>query len=156
QLRQGLEDFAKANGIDISRVAKLPGKGPETWGVSYKGMNQTVEKFGGPDFVRAHEIGHAIEDQHHFLDDWIRKPGNPLAGQAIEDQLDRLADLRGLGPKQQDYAHGDAEKAAVVFQAYVSARSLMAREAPDVLDRFEAFLAHDPKLSPLMDLEPGL
>jgi hypothetical protein len=159
-LREGLETFAKDNGIDLERKVSIgKGKG-RAWGYSVSNANTIVTRFGGPDFVYPHEIGHAIEDQHHFLAAVTTDP-NPLIGKALEDQINALADARfGHDPNAarsfRQYVREDDEKAAVIVQAYVSARDLFAKLAPDVLDRFEQFIAARPKLAPLADIRPTL
>lgn len=159
-LRDQLLAFAADNGISHARKVSLGRGHGSTWGVSREGQNDVITRFGGPDFVIAHEVGHALDDQYHFLDA-IRGDRDPEMASKLRQQLNALADARfehddEASAKFRSYVRQDAEQAATVVQAYVSARHLFEQLAPDVLERFERFIADKPKLAGLADVQPTL
>jgi hypothetical protein len=159
-MRQQLMDYAKDQGINAERKMSLGrGKG-RAWGLSYRDQSHIISRFGGPDFVIAHEIGHALEDRHNFLAAITSDP-DPQMAETLKRQMNDLADARfehdpDASASFREYVRDKEEKAATVVQAYIAARQLFQHVAPDVLDRFERYIAANPAMAPLSGIRPSL
>src|SRR5208283_3520409 len=112
-------------------------------------------KFGGPDFVIWHELGHALDSRYPDLRGLLfgGTPEQVAAARAArsfkriptadqegilrrDDELRALADARleGVphGGGMEKYVRRTPEKMAVVLQAYLHAPELMKQKAPTV------------------------
>ncbi len=167
-----LEALAKL-GVPHERLVKLGG---QRWGYEedsgLPGSERIVSKFGGPDFVIWHELGHALDNRYRDMRTALFG-GTPLEVDAararrnfmrsltpaqmrilkLDDELRALADARGA-PKA--YARKTEEKMAVVLQAYLHAPELMKKLAPTVQGAMAAFIYSHPELMVIEDIRPTL
>lgn len=149
-IRTGLLDFIKKMGFTHERVTKV-GK-VNTWG-QYTTGGKIESKFGGPDFVIMHEIGHGLDERYGLY--------NQLSTNAtLKGELKALADERSAGQTTSQafkkYAQDPAEQIANVVHAYMYAPELMDKVAPNVKKAFEGFIQTHPELSGLDHIKPSL
>lgn len=155
-LREGIMDAMRKLGVPHSRLVKIGGQG--TWGkMEYvpgkKGTEAITSKFGGPDYVLAHELGHVIGVRYNDFRTTME------ATPAMETEVQKLASLRtnvGSSAKFRAYVMTPAEREAVIWQAYLYAPELMAKTAPTVLKALENFITRHPELDMLRNIRPGL
>ena len=158
-MREKTLEVLEKLGIPHERVVKLAGKGAKgkfeaLWGQETNavgGGNERIKtRFGGPDFVIWHELGHALDSRYRDLKPTLT--ATPL----MELELEQLANLRGgTGPGASGF-QSMPEKMAVVLQAYMHAPDLMQRTAPTVKAAFEGFLKAHPELDVLKEIQPTL
>jgi hypothetical protein len=165
-----LVDFAQTLGIDVERVMHLRGK---AWGRAFGG--KVVTRFGGPETMLTHELGHEIDRAFHLTEFLIGrsdqfafgapKPGTTLPPQweTVRKELDALAALRHEGTAAADlppaflrYIHNRTELVANLIHAVVHAPEKAAAVAPTTVKRFKAFLKAHPELKPLLTIKPSL
>ena len=176
-----LDALAKL-GVPHERLAKIGG---QRWGYEQNqprrpGTERIVTKFGGPDFVIWHELGHALDSRYPEMRAALFG-GNPSeVGSARaarnfkrqikpeqqdilirDDELRALADARGGEGKQVSesytkYLHKTTEKMAVVLQAYLHAPDLMQAKAPTIKAAFAQWLRTHPELSMIDEIRPTL
>jgi hypothetical protein len=148
-IRRSLVDFMGKMGWGHERTAKL---GINTWG-QYESGGQIKSKFGGPDFVIMHEIGHGLEERYGLLNYFRAMPGG-------DAELRALADLRGKGlsasRKFKKYIQTPDEQVANAVHAYMYAPELMARVAPGIQKVMYNITRQFPELGDLNDIKPGL
>ncbi len=169
-LREKALDLADTLGITHERLVSLgkgQGKGPiggggggRTWGQSIEGAGKIRTRFGGPDFVILHEIGHQL-DERYGLGKELTQDASPDMQQRLNGELNELADLRYEGQdsptaKFMEYVRTPEEKMATVVQAYTYAREVMKQVAPTVLKKFETFIDAHPELAELKTMRPSL
>jgi hypothetical protein len=148
-LWEGLQKFAKDIGVDHERVAKLGGA---KWG--YATTNgDVVTRFGGPETVLTHELGHEL-DFKYGLADMLTRRG------ATAKELRALADLRYEGIETSDsfkkYVRQGSEKIANMVHAYVHMPDRFKQVAPVTFEAFEKFLGEHPELAGLKKIKPSL
>ncbi len=156
-------------GIYHSRLVKIPlGKeAAGVWGLADRGSDEVMTKFGGPESVLAHELGHQLAYKYR-LDDVLLNDKTPVkiggkeipAGQEIKRELQILAEKR-LDPNEMhqselNYVHGGTEPIAALTEAYVHAPDMLKEIAPVTYSRFKAFLNQHKELNQLRDIKPSL
>ncbi len=145
---EGLEEFATKNlGVNLKRPTGGMGgaAGMQTPG-------EVTTKFGTPEEVLAHELGHEIDTQYPQLKQALAPP-------ALQKELEDLANLRASGrqsPAQAAYLQSPNERVANLVAAYVHAPELLKQVAPGSQAVLETLLASTPKLRPLRDIKPSL
>ena len=171
KIMEGLDKLAEAFGIEHER--RISGGGLRgKMGFSVTGMGKIKTRFATPEDVLMHEIGHAINDKLGAWDkivtaaEGIGKRGKVTKGAStraritVEKELRKLADLRWEGKEVSEsfkhYVRKEAEKMAVMFQAYLHAPEKFKKVAPHVYDAFEKFLDSDPRLTQIKDIKPSL
>lgn len=155
-MREATLDLLKDLGVPHERLARIGGKG--RWGYEVDvpgrpGTERIVTKFGGPDFVIWHELGHVFHNRYADLKRLM------TATPAMEAELTALATERldSTSPKSfRANVETMPEKMAVVLQAYVHAPELMGKIAPTVKLALESFIKAHPELEPINDIRPGL
>ena len=154
---EALGKVADALGVTTERRVKLGG---QKWGFQKTAGNpEVVTKFGGPESVLAHEIGHAIDDRYDVHKTLLEHPDADLR-RTYKAELRKLADLRYEGQDATDayarYVRKGPEKAAAIVEAYVHAPDKLQEAAPHVYDWFTHLIASDPKLAGLKDAKTSL
>lgn len=148
-IRKGLMDFIGKMGFRHERVAKL---GVNEWG-QYQQGGQIKSKFGGPDFVIMHEIGHGLQERYDFL-------RYLTSNSTLKAEMTALADLRGKGVsasrKFRKYIQTPDEQVANAVHAYLYAPDEMARVGPTVQKVIYNLTRQFPELGDLNDIKPGL
>ncbi len=154
QVRAKTLELLKSLGVPHERLVKIGGT---RWGFAEQGTGRIVTKFGGPDFVIWHELGHQMDWRYPELRKIL-----PAQGQSVvAKELRALADLRyeGSTPSQgfKKYVRETPEKLANVFDAYVRAPEKFKATAPNVWREFNAWLDRHPEVRvPLDDIKPSL
>ena len=152
-IMQGLSDLAARLGIPTERKVNIGGVG--RLGYAEKGSGRVVTKFATPEDVLAHEIGHQIDAKYDMQSFFFRKK-EPL----MKQEMRALADLRWEGqpasPTFKQYVRSNAEKMAVMFQAYMHAPERFKEVAPHVYERFVEFASLHPDVKPILDIKPSL
>lgn len=151
---EGLVEFADKLGIDHKRAMQFPpGQGTRALGLSYQGQNLVRTKFATETSVLAHEIGHQLD---HKYDLWNEitggEKGNERKSQ-IQKDLRVIADMTG---GRTGKTRTKLEKIAQMVEAYVHAPERMAKEAPLVFSKFDAFIKSRPELKGMADIKPGI
>jgi hypothetical protein len=149
-IRRGLMDFIAKMGFKHERVAKL---GVNQWGQYTTGKGEILSKFGSPDFVIMHEIGHGLDERYGLY--------NQLSSNAaLKAELKALADERTGGAptprKFRDYIQTPEEQMANVLHAYLYAPELMEKVAPNVKKAFANIIRAHPELEDLNQIKPSL
>nr|WP_294577618.1 hypothetical protein [uncultured Rhodopila sp.] len=148
-VRRGLMDFIDKMGWTHERVARL---GVNEWG-QYTQGGEIKSKFGAPDFVIEHEIGHGLEERYGLSRDL-------LANSTLQGEMKALADLRTVGvggsKKFRKYIQTPDEQVANAVHAYIHAPEAMARVAPNVQTVLANVIRAHPELEDLNDIKPGL
>ncbi len=156
-MREATLDVLRQLGVPMERLAKIGGRG--RWGyeahrVGEKGKERIVTKFGGPDWLIWHELGHVLDNRYADL-----RPAM-FATDQMQNEVRALADARWAGEKPSDnfkrYVRSAEEKMAVILQAYLHAPKLMDEKAPMVKKAFEGFLAAHPELNIINNIRPSL
>ncbi|HUW31683.1 MAG TPA: hypothetical protein VM223_08740 [Planctomycetota bacterium] len=177
-LVDNLMGFAQALGIDARRFMKLPG---QAWGRA-QGGKLVQTKFGGPEGVLIHEIGHVLGARYRLFD-WITQKNDritrvikrgPRKGQTetvpnpagkehrktVHEELRALADARYEGqevaPGFKQYVRQAVEKEAVLLEALLHTPKILEQAAPTVAKLFKQFLNDHTELRPLLDISPSL
>lgn len=148
-VRKGLVDFMRNMGFRYERVARL---GINTWGL-YTAGGKVQARFGAPDFVIMHEIGHGLEERYglsHFL----------LANDTLRQEMSALAEQRSVGvhasKKFRQYAQTPDEQVANAVHAYIYAPDLMERIAPNAQIVMRNIIRSHPELAELNEIRPGV
>ena len=146
---EGLNAAADNLGISRERKVKIGGRGD--WGKLKDG--KIITKFGGPESIIAHEIGHVLDIRYKLGDNLINNPEyaaeiNALAKKRYEGQE--------VPEKFKDYVLKSDEKAAVLLEAYIHSPELFKKTAPKTFAWFDEFLKSDPDLEPLSEIKPSL
>jgi uncharacterized membrane protein len=148
-IRRGLLDFMQKLGFRHERVARL---GVNEWG-QYEQGGTIRSRFGSPDFVIMHEIGHGLQERYDFLK-------YLTANSTLQSEIRALADLRGKGVsasrKFKKYIQTPDEQVANAVHAYLYAPDEMARVAPNVQRVIGNLTRQFPELGDLNDIKPGL
>lgn len=162
-----IAEIGRAKGIRHTRETNI-GMGAGTAGWADMGPgNEMKTKFGGPDSVIMHELGHLL-DKHWKL--WPRlmdAPGKTRAAIDLRKRLNQemrdLADLRveGTHPDQvskshRRYLHNEKEKVANAVAAIIYAPEKMRAVAPTIMARLTEVFNSDPLLKPLLDIKPSM
>jgi hypothetical protein len=144
-----LEHFAQDIGVSHERVEKLRGR---TWGFATT-AGDVVTRFGGPETVLTHELGHQL-DFKYGLADTLTKRG------ATAKELRALADLRFEGSETSEYfkryVRRGTEKIANMVHAYVHMPDRFKEVAPVTFKAFNDFLDAHPELAGLRKIKPSL
>lgn len=150
-VRKGLLDFIQKMGFRHERVASL---GADKWGVFYQGSGgQLKSRFGGPDFVITHEVGHGLDERYGL---WNYMAVNPTLRAELLD-LAMLRAGKGTVPAGfKKYLQKPEEQMANMVHAYVHAPELMERVAPHVKAAFADFIRAHPELEDLNEIKPTL
>ena len=145
-----LDDLAKGLGIKHERKPNI-GHG-RALGYAERGGGVTT-KFGGPESVLAHEIGHQLEWKFNISGLLKGKKGVPA-------ELRALADLRfeGGDPSEsyKKYVRNKDEKIANAIAALLYAPERFKQVAPETWDHLRDELWHIPALKPLFDIKPSM
>jgi hypothetical protein len=148
-VRRGLMDFINKMGFRHERVAKL---GVNEWGQYTTGRGEIKSRFGGPDFVIMHEIGHGLEERYG-LSNYL------LSNIPLRNEMAALADLRmdrGQGSKKfRKYIQTPDEQVANAIHGYIYAPEAMARVAPNVQGVIYNIIRQHPELEDLNTIKPG-
>lgn len=148
-IRRGLLDFMQKLGFSYERSAKL---GVNTWG-QYTSGGKVEARFGAPDFVIMHELGHGLEERYH-LSNYL------LSNIPLRQEMAALADLRGAGvrttKKFRKYIQTPDEQVANAIHAYIYAPEQMAKTAPNVQGVIRNIIRAHPELEDLNEIKPGL
>lgn len=143
-------------GVPHERLVAIGGKrwGYETNQKDAPGTERIVTKFGGPESVYWHEMGHALDSRYPELRSTV------MAAKDMKDELRALADLRAEGQQVtqsfKSYLRSTPEKMAVILEAYLHAPERMQAVAPNVTAAFQGFMKAHPELSVIDDIRPTL
>lgn len=156
-VREKLEQVAKGLGISHERVVgKSKGMGPNTAGISSKASNEIKTRFGTPERVLAHEIGHQIDRRYGLEQKLVN---NPIYAKELRALADERIGEGGKGeatPYYRQYVRKGPEKMAVMFEAFLHSPELFKSVAPTVYSYLEDFLDRHDELRPLLDIKPSL
>jgi hypothetical protein len=145
-LMEGLESFIGSLGVTYERRATT-GK---TWGTTGDVTGNIKAKFGGPEFVLMHEIGHALNSRFGLYDLVATTP-------SVRQELSELAALRYEGEKPTEtfarYVQSHDEQIANLLHAYLWAPEKAQTTAPHAYDALDGLIHERPELEPLADLQ---
>lgn len=151
-----LQSFAESIGGKTARAVKIGGgKGmseAKTWGWASP-SGHVATKFGGPESVLTHELGHELDFKYGLADEFVNDP-------KTKAELRNLADLRFEGqevtPAFKSYVRKGSEKMANMVHAYVHMPDRFQEVAPNTFAKFESFLNEHPELAGLKEIKPSL
>jgi len=150
RLMDQLNQFAKDLKIRHDRTSTIKGE-RGAWGLSKPGIVET--RFGGPESVLTHEIGHEIGRRYRLHTELNKTPG-------VAQELRNLADQRFAGENVdqgfREYVQRRAEQEANLIHAYVHTPELLERVAPKAKAALEAVIDAHPELQPLRKIKPSL
>lgn len=167
QLRTKTLELLQKLGVKNSRLATLGG---QRWGLAYESPEQIKTRFGGPEWVYWHELGHILDYRYDLQNTFLKQ------GKQFDDELRALADRRlpanypktkavynpALGKTQNrptamvKYVRNAQEKMAVMSQAYVHAPEVFRKVAPTVFRQFDQFITDHPELHEIRHIKPSL
>lgn len=155
KLMTGLEDLAKNLGIAHERVMKIRGK-REAAGKSITGQNKIQTRFGSPESVFMHELGHQIDERYGLKDKLVANPEYKEELRALADR--RMGDLKPeeVDPNFRAYVRKGEEKMAVMFESYLHAPEVFKEVAPKTYQWFVGFMGSHYELRPILNLRPSL
>lgn len=160
QIMDGLNRVAQKLGIDHTRDTRIM-KGPDSsgvWGWSQASTGKVATKFGGPESVLAHEIGHQIDAKYHMTD-IMKAHYDPTIRAKINAELEQLANKRsefGANAPDREYLQKPTEQMAAILESYIHAPELLKKTAPTVYKEFNKFLDAHPELQELRKIKPSL
>ena len=153
------------------RSERKPRIGGQRWGFAEEGAAITT-KFGGPESVIMHELGHTLDRRYNLWDELVRgaigqgkrgvetKTASQQERVKIQKELRALADLRYEGQEPEkafkEYVRERTEQIANAFMALLYAPQRMGDVAPTVKTRLEVFLRSKPELKSILDVKPSL
>lgn len=161
-LMEALHRFATAHGITMVRRVNMGGA--NRWGYVVKGLKTVHSRFGGPEGVLMHEIGHIL-DNHYGLGDAI---GLAQASERTEEknfgetpskvlaELRALADLRlerGASAHQKAYVRERPEQIANLVHAFLYAPDLAKQVAPNAYHALYSLAKDHDDLAGLLDIQ---
>jgi hypothetical protein len=157
QLFSALEQFANDLGIAHTRKPDIGGK---RWGYAST-LEGMVTKFGGPETVLMHEIGHFLDWKYNLAKDWIGEHPFSKAAKAnpMQAELRALADLRAesqgadIAPSFKHYIRRGEEKIANLVHAYIWNPERARQVAPNAYAALDGLVNRHPELRPLRDLQ---
>lgn len=142
--------------LDIGHARKLKLKQAGAAGVAYmKGANRIETRFGGPESVITHELGHILDDRYGLAKGWAQD-------KETVRQLSELAKLRYQGaalPDDHDFAkyvQQPSERVANLLHAFIHAPELLHRVAPRAELALREMIRMHPELRPLLEIKPSL
>lgn len=146
-----LNQFAEDIGVSADRRVNIGGAG--RWGYASR-SGEVATKFGGPESVLTHELGHQLDFQYGLVDRFVNDP-------ATKGELRALADLRYEGlpdvpESYKKYVRKGTEKIANMVHAYVHMPERFQEVAPNTYAKFNEFLDEHPELSGLREIKPSL
>ena len=140
------------------------------------GDKAVFTKFGGPESVLIHEIGHILGNRYGLYD-WMANPpgikfktgkrvGQEIKADARRNRVAIAKELRTLvdatyegtdaSPSFKKYVRKAVEKEAIMLEAFIHAPQKMKELAPTVYGRFKDFLNDRTELRPLLDIKPSI
>jgi hypothetical protein len=154
-LMNKLEDFAQSIGVTHDRLVNLKAPGHKVprgaLGLATR-AGDVQTKFGSPEQVLAHEIGHQIEFKYKISD--------ALKGPGVAKELNDLAALRWEGEnpsgKYKAYARGRDEQMANAIAAMIYAPERFKETAPKTWDLLRDEIRAHPDLAPLLDVKKSM
>ena len=163
-LRAQLDAAIETMGGKVEQLQKVPGgKGMGNVRGSYDPMEKTVRlRIGTNDGVRAHELGHMIDDVHGLgekllADAEIKKELLALSQERLPlDDRTNLEDPNIDQGKYQKYIQSDPEVVANFFDGYVNARQLVDNVAPKAAALMDKLVETEPDLQFLKEIKPTL
>ncbi|MES2214354.1 MAG: hypothetical protein V4465_03150, partial [Patescibacteria group bacterium] len=156
-LMNSLNNLAKDLGIKHERLLTFKGRGKRgAAGLSMTGKNEVWTKFGSPENVLMHEIGHQIDDRYGLKDKLVMDPTYKKELRALADK--RMGDVPAdqISDKDKAYIRKGEEKMAVMFEAYLHAPDMFKEVAPKTYQWFLGFMGSHSELRPILDLKPSL
>lgn len=147
-----INDFARSLGIKAYTKTQMRGG---MWGYTRKGENAVYRRFGGPESVLTHEIGHQLDFRYGLADRLVKNP-------ATRDELRALADMRYEGkenlvsPSYKRYVRRGTEKIANLVHALVHAPERAAEVAPNSVQALRELAMFHPEIRPLFDIKPSM
>jgi 2'-5' RNA ligase len=165
RLMEKLHEFATALGITAVRKVKIAQKGSgvggDAWGYAVAPSGPIATKFGGPETVLEHEIGHVL-DWKYGLWDKIKKE---LEEERFDEQerhpareLRDLADKRFEGKTDvkgsfKSYVRKKEEKIANLVHAFIYNPEMTKSVAPNAYWALYNLAKDNPELAPLIELQ---
>lgn len=147
-----LNQFASDIGVSHERVARIGGN---IWGKAEMGGDRIKSRFGGPETVITHEIGHQLDHKYGLKEKFVNAKNT-------KKELRALADLRYEGAEDQvsnyfkKYVREGSEKIANMVHAYVHMPERFKEVAPNSYAEFTSFLKEHPELNGLNEIKPSL
>jgi hypothetical protein len=149
EMMAGLQKQLETLGVDHGRAVKIGGT---RWGYAV-GDSKITTRFGGPESVLVHELGHILDERYHLADQLVNE-------KPYRQELRDLADERHDNPEERDsyhrYIRNRHEKIANLVAAWVHNRRRFERIAPNSFKFFSRFVASHPELAELGRLEYGM
>lgn len=181
-VRAGLNKLLQDLRVRHERSVNIGG-GAERWGYAM-GDVKVASKFGGPEGVIMHELGHILDNRYGLWDRIVkpapREPYTPKTGKkagqttmravkqdratvqirkAIKNELRALADLRFEGQTVdqafKDYVRKSEEKMANLVHAFLYAPQRAKDVAPNSYWALFNIIKEHPELQPLHDIQQG-
>lgn len=151
-LMDQLTTLAQSLGIKHYRGLGNGLTGP-VWGWSQRNAPEIASRFGGPESVVAHEIGHQIGKMFPAIDQLVKDP-------TVAPDILRLASLRYAGQTAsaafKRYARSIPERHAVLLEALIHAPEVFRDTAPALFFRYKDLLASTPQLKRILSIKPSL
>lgn len=158
--RKGITDFMTKHGmpfkLDLPSLEKVfPGIGNRTLGAYDPRSKMTAVKFAMPDFVFAHEFGHALDYKYGL--NTVLKADSRAWAELANLAAERVASTgtKGLNPAYVNYLLNERERVANFVHGYLYSPEITQRVAPTATRNFERFISKHPELNELKNIKPG-
>ena len=148
-----LTDLARTLKVSHERVVGIKGK-PNAWGIESKAGIKT--KFGGPETVLTHEIGHAIDRKYGLRRALFQGPERDVTLAEMKKLAAMRYDGHQVSKSYEKYTQKQQELVANLVHAYVHAPHLLEKLAPETTKLFDKFIDTHPDLHVLRDIKPSL
>ena len=161
-----LEKLASDLGITHERhTGYSKGLGGSRAGVSFGGKNLIKTRVATPERVILHEIGHQLDERYGLQEIFSKDDDRNFGVDTTKKEMRAIADLRIEGLEvgkdvskhfANSYIRSAPEKIAAMFEAYLHVPDKFEKVAPNVFEKFEAFLAAHKELQPILAIKPSL
>jgi N12 class adenine-specific DNA methylase len=150
-LRPQLEEMAERLGVSVEYKAKLAGRmGGRMKKVMGMFKDDAIKLLAGStEGTFAHELGHAINTKHEWLNGFVEK---------YDKEMNSVADSRFQGQEVPvsfvNYVRKPSEKIAEFISMYVTDRNTLKEIAPLAMAEFEDKISNDDILKDLIEMAP--
>jgi N12 class adenine-specific DNA methylase len=157
KLMKGLEEIGDALGTHVATKMSLGrGKAGSRWGIASEQGDEVLRRFGGPEEILAHELGHAMDTKIGLL-----KRLREGDEKTVDKELGRLAGLRTEGMDEDDpkadayrkYVHRPDEQVANLIHAVVNIPDMVKEYAPETWKRLQKIGETEPAVKKLLGIQ---
>lgn len=157
KLMKGLEEVGDALGTHVATKMSLGrGKAGSRWGIASEQGDEVLRRFGGPEEILAHELGHAMDMKIGLLKQL--REGNE---KTVDKEMGRLAEFRTEGMDEDDpkadayrkYVHRPDEQVANLIHAVVNIPDMVKEYAQETWKGLQKIGETEPAVKKLLAVQ---